>query len=232
MTSRYPGEEPRSPAESITAAALLLDLDGTLVDTTAAVEASWRAMATRLQVPWENFLPYLHGIPAEQVLASVVPTLSGSDRARLTAEILAGQADPQPPVTALPGAMALTERLIDLSWAIVTSGDHRLATASLEKAGLPVPKVLITADDVAVGKPNPEPFLRAAELLHVHPRSCAVIEDSPAGIASARAAGATVIAVTTTHPRHELAADWVVSDLAAVAVGRAAGGLVLTLTQE
>jgi sugar-phosphatase len=229
MACSRPGAQ---AAVTLTAAALLLDLDGTLVDTTAAVETSWRTLAARLEVPWERFGPYLHGIPAEQVLASVVPALSRVERRRLAAEILAGQADPELPVTALPGATALTAGLTDLAWAIVTSGDRRLALSSLGKAGLPIPEVLVTADDVAVGKPDPEPFLRAAELLHVAAGNCAVIEDSPAGVTSARAAGARVIAVTTTHSSDELtAADWVVPNLATVAVGRAAGGLVLTLKE-
>lgn len=233
MTRSRPEAQPSTAAETITAAALLLDLDGTLVDTTAAVETSWRALATRLQVPWERFSPYIHGIPAEQVLASVVPALSSRDVKRLAAELLTDQGDLNLPVIALPGAIALTEALTGLPWAVVTSATHRSALSNMEKAGLIIPRVLITADDVAVGKPDPEPYLRAAELLGVAARECAVIEDAPAGIASGRAAGATVIAVSTTYPREQLAAaDRVISDLTAVTFGRAAGRILITLTLD
>jgi sugar-phosphatase len=220
-------------AATVTAAALLLDLDGTLVDTTAAVEASWRALASRLDVPWERFSPYIHGIPAEQALARVVPTLSRRDVERLAAELLADQAGRKLPVIALPGAIALTDGLAGLPWAVVTSATRRSALSNMGKAGLPTPEVLITADDVSIGKPDPEPYLRAAELLGVAARDCVVLEDAPAGITSARATGATVIAVTTTYPRHELTeADWIVSGVAAVTVSGAAGGIGLKLRPE
>jgi sugar-phosphatase len=215
---------------TLTVEAVLVDLDGTLVDTSAAVEGSWRALAAELAVPWERFAPHIHGIPADQVLAAAVPDRSRRARERLAAAILAQQTDSALEVSALPGAAELTRALAGSRWAIVTSGGVRLASCNLAKAGLPRPPVLVTADDVATGKPHPEPYLRAAERLGVDPRRCVAFEDAPAGIAAARAAGAVVIAVTTTHSARQLqGADRVIPDLAGVTIGRTEGTVTLTL---
>ena len=112
------------------------------------------------------------------------------------------------------GARQLLATLDDGQWAAVTSGPRPLMAARLRAAGLPVPPVLITADDVHFGKPHPEGFLLAAKALGVPPTSCVVVEDSPAGVAAGKAAGALVVALTTTHSADVLtAADIVVSDL-------------------
>jgi sugar-phosphatase len=184
---------------STTAGAILLDLDGTLVDTTAAVVSSWRSTAASIGVPFADVEPYMHGIPADQVLDRVAPHLAEEERARVAAEVLRVQSDPGSPVDVLPGAAELLDSLGQRHWAIVTSGDARLASASMRKAGIPQPPVLVTADDVTRGKPDPEPYLRAATLLGVPPSECLVIEDSPAGVRAGRAAGMTVLALTTTH---------------------------------
>ncbi|HTJ31947.1 MAG TPA: HAD-IA family hydrolase [Dactylosporangium sp.] len=189
---------------STDAEALLFDLDGTLVDTSQAVIGSWRAAAAELGLPFAAFSPYVHGIPATEVLAKVAPTLSAAGRRDVAQAVLARQASPDAPVTLVPGAAALLSRLPAHGWAVVTSGDARLAAASLSKTGLPSPPVIVTADDVTAGKPDPQPYLRAAELLGVDVRRCAAVEDSPAGLRSALAAGLAVIAVTTTHTRQQL----------------------------
>src|SRR4029079_6494014 len=104
--------------------------------------------------------------------------------------------------------------------AVATSGPRVVATGRLQQAGLPVPSVLICAEEVVHGKPSPDVDLMAPRALAVSPRECIVIEDAPAGIAAARAAGMNVIAVTTTHPRSELSADACATSLAGIHVGR------------
>jgi sugar-phosphatase len=205
------------------ARALLLDLDGTLVDTTRAVEQSWRAVAAELGVDFDTVRPFLHGIPAERVLRGMAPSLDAQQRRRLAERVQAGQADPGTPAPRTPGAARLLAQLAPHPWAIVTSGDTRLARASMTKARIPEPAVLVTADDVAAGKPDPEPYLRAAAALFLAPADCIVVEDAPAGVRSGRAAGMRVVAITTTHPEAALIdADWIVNDLSQLTV-RAAG---------
>ncbi len=201
------------------ARALLLDLDGTLVDSTTAVESAWRWAATQLGVPFEQIAPYVHGIPADQALEFAVPGLDDVTRSRLTSEILTRQADPKVAVSAMPGALELLGALPPGCWAIVTSGNVQLAESSIKKAGLPEPPILITADDVQAGKPNPEPYRRAMGVLGVAPDECIVVEDSPHGIASGIAAGVRVLAVGTTFPPHLLeGADWLIPNLEKVTI--------------
>jgi len=195
-------------------AAVLLDLDGTLVDSERAVMQAWRWAATALQVPFGAVDPFTHGIPVEQALAMAAPHVDERERRRVGFEILRRQADPDVPVVLLPGAGSLTTHLGGTAWGIVTSGDLQLARASMSKAGVPPPPVLVTADDVALGKPHPEPFLRAAELLGVPPEDCLVIEDSPAGIRAGKEAGMQVIAVSSSHDSWRLdEADQIIRSL-------------------
>ena len=189
---------------AISAEALLFDLDGTLVDSSRAVLAAWRGAAEALGLPFAVFRPYVHGIPADEVLAHVVPELDPAERRRIAESVLVRQASSEEPVRAVPGAVALLDGLPDRTWAVVTSGDRRLAAAGLRKAGLPAPPVMVTADDVTAGKPDPQPYVLAAERLGVDRRRCVAVEDSPAGVRSALGAGLDVIAVTTTHGRAEL----------------------------
>jgi sugar-phosphatase len=203
----------------VTARAIQIDEDGTLVDTTAAVESSWRALAVDLDVSFDTFAPLIHGIPADQALAIALPTVPASTRASIADRLQAAQAAADQAVTLLPGAVELLRQLPDHGWAIVTSGNSRLAAASMTKAGVRRPPVLITADDVTRGKPDPAPYLTAASRLGVEPRDCVVIEDAPAGVAAGHAALMQVLAVETTYSATVLEmADWVVPDLRAVAL--------------
>jgi sugar-phosphatase len=201
--------------ELFCSAALLFDLDGTLVDTTGAVESSWQQAARELDVPFDRLAPYIHGIPADQALKRAVPWVADARRAELAEMILAAQASDDAAVDLMPGASALLGRIPVARWAVVTSGDERLARASMRKARVPVPLELVTANDVERGKPHPEPYLLGAERLKVSPPAlCTAVEDSPAGIASAHAAGMRAVAVTTTFAPEALSsADWLVPDL-------------------
>jgi len=121
-------------------------------------------------------------------------------------------------ITILPGAVELLRALPADRVAIVTSATRALATARIMAAGLPAPAAVVTFDDVTNGKPDPEPFLTGAARLGVDPSRCLVVEDAPAGIAAARAAGCATLAVTTTSTRAQLPADLVVDSLAEVSI--------------
>ncbi len=228
QTERGPASAAPLPTR-VAAAALLLDLDGTLVDTTAAVERSWRTLAGRLGVPFTRLAPYIHGLPAGEALLRALPGLSQDERSALAEQVLAQQAA-DPGVSCAPGTRELLAGLPAGSWAIVTSGDRRLARASMRKAGIPEPAVLVTADDVASGKPDPLPYLQAARRLGVPPESCVAVEDSPAGVLSARAAGMAVIGVATTFPRLP-GATWLVAGLDSVRACGALRDLTLQITE-
>jgi len=222
------------PDDGVRAAALLLDLDGTLVDTTEKVEAAWRWGAEKLDVPFETLEPYIHGIPGAQALELALPgRLDSEERAALTDELLLRMADPAAGhVRWMPGAQELATTLArdaSESWAIVTSGDRRLAGSSVEALALPLPPVLVTSGDVELGKPHPEPYLKAADALGIlETDECVVVEDAPAGVTAGKAAGMRVLALTTTYPATELAdADWVVGSLADVRVVVEDGAITL-----
>jgi sugar-phosphatase len=176
-------------------AAVISDLDGVLVDSGAPTVRVWRAWGERHGLDGAALQAANHGRPARAVIAEHV----GSDQLDAESDWIArAETADTDGVIALPGAvdvLALPAGRI----AIATSCQAPLARARLAAAGLPVPGVFVTSDQVTRGKPAPDPYLLAAERLGVDPATCLVFEDAPAGIASARAAGMTVWAVTTTH---------------------------------
>lgn len=203
-------------------AAVLFDMDGTLVDSAASVLRAWRWTAEQLRLSFSAFRPYLHGIPADQVLARVAPSVAAERRAELAAAMLARQAVDTDGVLAVPGAaeaIAVFRSAPRARWAVVTSADRTLAEARLRAAGLPLPRQLITAELTHVGKPAPDPYLYAARSLGVLPADCLVVEDSPAGVRSGRAAGCPVLGVLTsvTSAAELPGVACAVADLAAVA---------------
>jgi sugar-phosphatase len=183
-------------------AAVLFDLDGVLVDSTAYIERQWREWALFRGLDPQPFIRVCHGRRAIETIRLAAPQLDAeAEVARFRAQLL----DEDIVLAALPGARELLAALSTARWAVVTSGARRSALARLAGAGLPAPSVLVSADDVRQGKPSPEGYLRAAELIGATPGACVVFEDAPPGIAAARAAGATVIALATTHPPEALA---------------------------
>jgi sugar-phosphatase len=209
----------------VLADAVLFDLDGTLVDSTASVLRNWRRVAALLGRDGEDLVGNLHGIPGRQVLRMIEPGLSEERIRELDRVLIDGEVADTRDVVPTQGARQLLEAVPTGRWAIVTSGTRRLALARLGAAGLPVPEIMVTADDVRVGKPDPEPFLLAARSLGLPPERCLVVEDAPAGITAARAAGCQVLGVLTTFP--SLDAD-TVDDLTAVAVEATSAGLIVT----
>lgn len=180
--------------------AVLFDMDGTLVDSSGSVERSWRRLAKLIPRPFPEVEPYIHGIPVPQVMATLEPDMPANRVAELAAFMVEAESTDTEGVVALPGALEALRDLPPDRIAIVTSCGTRLSTARIAASGLPAPAVVITADDVQTGKPDPAPFLLAARRLGFPPERCLVVEDSPAGVASARSAGCVVIGVLTTYP--------------------------------
>jgi mannitol-1-/sugar-/sorbitol-6-phosphatase len=197
--------------------AVVFDLDGVLVDSTGYVEQQWRRWATSKGLPVEPFLRVCHGRRALETIRLAAPHLDAEAEVAAFAPEDGSDGQVLGPVE---GAPRLLEMLPVGSWAVATSGTRAVATDRLQRAGLPIPGVLICAEDVLRGKPSPDVYLLAAAGLGVVPRDCLVIEDAPAGIEAARAAGMGVVAVTTTHPPGELAADACTASLAGVHLGR------------
>lgn len=208
--------------------AILFDIDGTLVDSTGAVTRTWRTWAARHGMDAGRILRICHGRRTEDTVALFLPE---DRRAAAVAELEELEINDLRDVVALPGTTALLPRLPVTRWAAVTSGSEVLMRARLTAAGLPAPQVLIAADHVASGKPDPEGYLKAAAALGHDIAQCLVVEDAPAGVAAGRASGAPTLAVATSHDAADLAdADAVVPDLTALAVEHTADGLTVHLS--
>jgi sugar-phosphatase len=209
------------------AKAILFDMDGVLMDSTPSVERVWRTWAAKHGLDPERVASQAHGRRSIETIRAVVPELD-AEKENVVVEQM--EIDDKEGVTALPGAAELLAHLPPECFAIVTSATRPLAVARLGYAGLPVPRYMITANDVIHGKPSPEPFLKGAALLSFTPANCVVFEDSPAGIASARSAGMQVIALQTTYPADQLqAAHAIVSNLADVKATLRDGNITLQL---
>jgi sugar-phosphatase len=196
------------------AKAILFDMDGVLMDSTPSVERVWRVWALAHGLDPESVAAQAHGRRSIETIRAVAPGLDAQKENVIVEQM---EIDDKEGVTALPGAAELLVNLPDDRLAIVTSATRPLAVARLGYAGLSVPRHMITAEDVVHGKPSPEPFLKGAALLSVAPADCLVFEDTPAGIASARAAGMQAVALQTTYPAHQLqAARAIIRNLADV----------------
>ncbi|CAM8676530.1 sugar phosphatase [Kluyvera sp. M-M157-B] len=207
----------------------LFDLDGTLVDSLAVVERSWRFWAESYGVSPDAVLDFIHGKQAITTLRHFMP---GKSEAEIQAEFLRLEqieATDLDGISALPGALALLNQLDaqHIPWAIVTSGSIPVAHARHRAAGLPMPAVFVTAEQVKRGKPQPDAYLLGAERLGLAPQSCLVVEDAPAGVQSGLAAGCRVAAVNVPAGTPELRqVDFVLSTLASLRVEKLPSGLV------
>lgn len=205
--------------------AIIFDLDGVLVDSNPIVERHWKRWAEHHRLPYDPIARTHHGRPTVEIIRQVAPHLDAEAEARAkeTAE-----ADDTDGLTAYDGAADLLAGLPTGRWGIATSGTRRTASFRLRYVGLIEPAILVTADDVARGKPAPDPYLLAAERLGVEPGDCMVVEDAPAGVAAARAAGARVIGVASTSAAAALAdADAVADRLSALRIGTSNDRLVV-----
>lgn len=196
--------------------AVLFDLDGVLVDSTGSVERQWRIWAREQGIDGDKVMAVGHGVRAIEVIRAVAPHLDAVSEAR---KLERREIDDRDGIVVMPGALDLVRAIPEGEWCVVTSGTHHLASERLRSVGLPVPRVLVAADDVINGKPHPEPYLKGAELLGVNPAECLVIEDAPAGIRAAHAGGMKVIALTSSYPAPVLSeADTVVQKLEQIKV--------------
>lgn len=196
--------------------ALLFDLDGVLVDSTACVENTWRTWAARHGLDGDAVVRTAHGRRAHEMVRLCVPH---ADPDAELAALVAHESTATEGVLEVPGAHTLLASLPADRWAVVTSGVRAVAEHRLRHVGLPIPRVMVCADEVARGKPDPEGYLAAAARLGIDPAACLVIEDAPAGLAAARAGGMRAVAVATTHRPEDLRdADAIAPTLAALAV--------------
>ncbi|UXY14543.1 HAD-IA family hydrolase [Chitiniphilus purpureus] len=181
----------------IHAAALLFDMDGTLIDSHQAVEHVWAVWCERRGLDLQAVLRVCHGTRTEDTVRLVAPQLDVAAEVAwleaLEAEVVDGQ-------MALPGAAALLAQLPASRWAVATSAALPVARMRFAHCRLPLPEVLVTSEMVVQGKPAPDPYLLAARRLGVDPAQCVVFEDAPAGLASALAAGCRVILVGNHAP--------------------------------
>jgi len=188
--------------------AILFDMDGTLVDSTKVVERTWHRFAIRHQLDSHAVLAKAHGCRAAETVAHFAP--KHIDHEQETAQVLAEEIADIEGIVAIDGAKKIVHALSENHWAIVTSANRELAIRRMNAAGLPIPTVLIAAEDVQQGKPAPDGYLAAAYALNVLPEECLVFEDAPAGIASAHAAGMRVVAVGRIGKQMELHnAQWI-----------------------
>ncbi len=203
---------------SIRCRGVLFDLDGVLVDSTPAVARVWASWAREHGFNPDEVVKKAHGRPS---IATIRELLPHADHAAEDREVERREITDVDGVIPLPGAMEFLKALPLERWAIVTSCTRPLAHVRIAAAGLPKPRHLVTSTDVKHGKPDPEPYLKGAQLLGLPATECIVIEDAPAGIRAGKAAGARVIALRTTASDaelHQAGAQWIVDNCTALFV--------------
>ncbi len=210
--------------------ALLFDMDGVLIDSTPAVARVWHGWAVEHGLDPEIVVHVAHGRPSRTTIRELLPNadidLEDREVERREMEDLDG-------IVLLPGARELLNSLPPERWTIATSCTRPLAEVRLRAAVLPIPKTMITSSDVKIGKPDPEPYLKAAARLGFAAADCVVVEDAAAGVRAGKAAGARVIAFLTTMKRHDLeeaGADWIVQNCADITASVDGDGLRLSLS--
>ena len=215
---------------AIRCSALLFDLDGVLIDSTPAVARVWHRWAVEHGLDTETVVHMAHGRPSRTTIHELLPNV---DIDREDREVERQEMEDLDGVILLPGARQLLNILPPERWTIATSSTRPLAEVRLRAAGLPVPKTMITSSDVKIGKPDPEPYLKAAAKLGFAASDCIVVEDVPAGVRAGKAAGARVIAFLTTMIRSDLedaGADWIVQNCADIAASNDGDVLHLSLS--
>ncbi|MET7638688.1 HAD-IA family hydrolase [Streptomyces sp. NPDC005438] len=207
---------PSTDGTLLETSALLLDMDGTLVDSDAVVERVWRAWSARQGLDPEYVLSVAHGQQAHLTMAQLLPDRPSERNHAEGRALLDQETGDTEGVVPVPGAPAFLRALHGLPHALVTSASRDLARARMTAAGLPMPATRITAEDVSASKPDPEGFLKGAAEVGQLPSDCVAFEDSPAGIAAARAAGMRVVGVG--HRAADLSPTVAVPDLSGVTV--------------
>jgi len=219
----------RDPMTQVHCAALLFDMDGVLVNSTPAVARVWRQWAIEHGFDPEEVVARAHGRPS---LTTVREYLPNSDHETENREVERREIADLEGVIPLPGALSLLASLPPDRWTIVTSCTRALAEVRIRAAGLPLPKKLITSNDITHGKPHPEPFLKGASVLGFPSEDCIVVEDVPAGVRAGKAAHAKVIAFRTTVDEpllRDAGADWVLNNCSQIRLLYVDHGLQLEL---
>jgi sugar-phosphatase len=201
--------------QTFNCSAILFDLDGVLVDSTRSVSRQYRLWAQKANLDPRIVEDIPHGVRSIEVVRQLAPHLDAEAEVKRIEEM---EARDQDGVVVMPGAVELLKSIPEEHWCVVTSGTRYLATCRLKHANLPIPRVMVSADDVTKGKPDPEPYLTGARLLGMNAPDCLVIEDAPAGIQAAHAGGMKVIGITSTYPASALGADSVIQKLAQIKV--------------
>jgi sugar-phosphatase len=214
------------PVHELTAAAVLLDMDGTLVDSTAVVESIWREFATAYEIDLGAVLRYSHGRRTFDTVSAFLPDRYAA--LDVAARIEADELRRLMGIVAIPGAHDFLLALDGARVAVVTSAERELARRRLAAAGLSAPSVLVAAEDVENGKPAPDGFLRAAAALGAPIEECVVFEDAEAGIRAALAAGASTVVVGNHHSPIAVGLPRV-ADFRAVRARREGERLIFTL---
>ena len=218
-----------SPVE-IRCKGVLFDMDGILISSIGSVERSWTKWAELRGVDPEYACKTAHGRRAIETAALLRPDLDSEAELRLIEDIELADGEG---LAVLPGVLQLLRALPGDRWTVVTSATERLARMRMAQAGIPAPARLVTADDVAQGKPDPAPYLAGAALLRLPAEECVVFEDAESGTQAGRAAGCTVIATTFSHEAESLrAAHYLIEDVTGVTVRNlpAEQGIVLTFS--
>jgi sugar-phosphatase len=200
----------------VTARALLFDLDGVLVDSTPVITRIWEQWAQEHGFPPEETAREAHGRPS---LESIRELLPDADHEALNRDLEQREIDDTEGVVPLPGIVRLLASLPQERWTIVTSCTLALAEARIRAGGLHVPPRMVTSSDISNGKPHPEPYLKGAQALGFEAADCIAFEDAPAGVRSAKAAGARVVALRSTRCDDallEAGADWIVDDFTGI----------------
>jgi sugar-phosphatase len=205
-------------------AALLFDMDGTLLSSIEAAERVWGSWAERHGLDVANFLPTIHGVRAEDTIRKQnIPDINIDAEVQWVTE---AEFNDVGGIIPIDGIAAFLQSLPVDRWAIVTSASLDLATRRLKAAGIATPDVVVTAEDVAKGKPYPDPFLLAAEKLGVSATDCLVFEDAPAGIQAAEAAGADVMVIKATHQHPMETPHSSIDDYASITIGLDSAGWI------
>jgi sugar-phosphatase len=210
----------------------LFDLDGTLVDSLPAVERAWTHWAERHGISPQQVLDFIHGKQAITSLRHFMPNATEAELQHEFTRLEQVEAEDTDGVNALPGALALLERInaLGIPWAIVTSGSVPVANARRIAGGLPLPEVFVTCELVKQGKPYPDAYLLGAKGLGLAPQDCVVVEDAPAGILSGLAAGCQVIAVNAPADAPKLnQVDLILSSLKQLKITRSEQGAIIEL---
>jgi mannitol-1-/sugar-/sorbitol-6-phosphatase len=178
-------------------AGFLFDMDGTIINSFAATQRAWGAWAHTNKIDPESFIHTMHGVRGVDLIGGMgLPHL---DPAEESAKVLAAEMADVEGIVPIPGAINFLGALPPLAWAVVTSAPRDLAFRRLRAAGITPPNIMVTAEDVAIGKPDPACFRLGAERLGVRPQDCLVFEDAHAGVTAGELAGASIMVVTATH---------------------------------